>query len=80
MCKEVYTRFRGSISVWRLAVLIDESSLLEVSLRNDNVNSDVVQQRPLCNHASHQQTDPCALGPKVTKAVSEFLFVPTVLG
>ena len=46
---------------------------------NDGFNSDVIQQRPPCNHYSHQQTDSCAVGPKVPKAVSEFLFVPTIL-
>lgn len=47
--------------------------------QNDGFNSDVIQQRPLCNHYSHQHTDSCAVGPKVTKAVSEFLFVPTII-
>lgn len=79
-CVKIFVSVRVGVCVWRMAILVGKSSLLHFSLReNDSFNSDIIQQRPLCNHYSHQQTDSCAVGPKVTKAVSEFLFVSTIL-
>lgn len=71
VCEEV----RGGSMVFLFG-----NSLLKYFIRlSDYFHSNVTLQRPLRNHDSHQQIDPCAVGPEVTKAVSEPLFVSTSL-